>query len=48
MSNRYSKKKKQEEVKIENKNHKIIGKLIVITLAILMIITYSADFFRMF
>ena len=48
MSNRYTKKKTTEVKEPEKKNHRLIGKIIVIVLALLMIITFSADFFYMF
>jgi len=48
MSNKYTKKKTIEVKEPEKRNHRLIGKIIVIALALLMIITYSADFFYMF
>ena len=48
MSNKYTKKKTPVTNEHEKKNHKLIGKIIVIVLALLMVITFSSDFFYMF
>ena len=48
MSNKYTKKKTPVANEPEKKKHRLIGKIVVIVLAILMIITFSADFFYMF